>query len=230
MRYRLRPQAFVPEHKESSQMPPAAGKPHPSRKEPLMLMMALVPPAIAQPAVVAPKSFGPLVEGLENVAEAYIDGREAELPGLVAATRKLWEHAKRTHAPVLTDPEVQGLDRGLEAMPGLKPRLMAESALGLAGTVLGRMRPGRNRTRLTVDLVTMLAWCRVEARSWEQVPNVAEAFQPFLEHCAPRRPVEARQISDYLGVLQDDLAHRSVSGAKRDLRRLLELIDQLDKP
>ncbi|WP_306600322.1 hypothetical protein [Geothrix sp. 21YS21S-2] len=196
-----------------------------------MLMMALVPPATVQPAVVAPKSFGPLVEALEDVAEAYINGREADLPALVVASRKAWENARRNHPPVLTDPEAQAIDRGLDTMPILKPRHMAESALGLAGTVLGRMRPSRTRARLAADLATMLAWCRVEARSWDQVPNVAEACQPFLDHCAGgRHSAEARRITDYLGVLQDDLANRSVPGAKRDLRRLLELIDQAEKP
>ncbi len=196
-----------------------------------MLMMALVPPATVQPAVVAPRSYGSLVEALEEIAEAFIDGREAELPTLVAASRKVWENARRNHGQGLTDLEAQALDRGLDTMPALKPRHMAESALGLAGTVLGRMKPSRTRARLTADMATMLAWCRVEARSWDQVPNVAEAFQPFLDHCAGgRHSAEVRRINDCLGLLQDDLANRSVSGAKRDLRRLMDLIDQAERP
>ncbi|BDU73213.1 hypothetical protein [Mesoterricola silvestris] len=194
-----------------------------------MLMMAVAPPAIVQPAAVAPRSFGAFVEALEEVAEAFIDGRESELPALVVASRKAWEHAKRNHASVLADGEIQAIDRGLDALAGLKPRFMAESALGLGGTILGHMRPSRNRARLVADAATMLAWCRVEARAWDQVPNVAEAFQPYLDQCGGHRAPEVRRIHDYLGVLQDDLANRSVTGAKRDLRRLLELLDQAER-
>jgi len=195
-----------------------------------MLMLAYMPPAYVQPAASAVRPFTALVEGLEEIAETYITGGEAELPARLAASRRLWEHAKRTRAQVLTDQEVQTIERSVEALPTLKGRLQAEAALGVAAMVAGHMRPTPNRARLEADLAAMLAWCKVEARSWDQVPNVAEAFKPVLEAHDGRHPEALREIGAHLGALQEDLALRSVSAAKRDLRRLLELLDSLAKP
>ncbi len=193
-----------------------------------MLLLALVPPAFVQPAPLPPKGGSVLLEALEAIPQAYIEGREGDLHGHILDAKRHWELVRKAH--VVPEGEVAHFDQTLEALPAQKPRLQAEAALMLAGIVSAQMRPCRAKACLGAELATMLAWCRVESRNWETVPNVAEAFHPLVESSSARHPVAARQVMDCLAALQENLSTRSVTGAKRDLRELLSLVERLEKP
>ena len=192
----------------------------------LMIPMPFVAMQLEQPVL---KFDRALAETLEELPEAYIDGNEAELPGLSARARRQWEHARRPLAAYLTEGELAAFEQNLTAMPAMKPRLQAEAALDLCGILNRHLRPSRNQKLREADRLTMLAWCRTEARCWDTMPDLMEPMATVMVGDRGRHPEAVKDLQATLALFQKDLAQKSRMEVKRDLRQLLNLLDLLER-
>jgi hypothetical protein len=195
----------------------------------MMILMLMVPPALVQPAPGAIRALESFVETLEALPEAVIDGEFPKLPALLKAARVKWEQARKAAAPLMPERELELSAQRLEAMGAMKPREQAEAALELCALVSGHLPLTPNVKLLNADRAGMLAWCYVDARRWEAVPNLAEAFRPLLEAPHGRHQKVVEELRASLERLRDDLAERSVHQSKRTLVHLLDLLDDLEK-
>jgi hypothetical protein len=194
-----------------------------------MILLLLPPPALVQPAPAAARAIEAFLETLEGLPEAVIDGEFPKLPALLKGIRAKWDQCRKSIALTVPERELDLIAQRLEAMAAMKPREQAEAALEVSALLSGHMPLSRNMKLLNADRAGMLAWCYVDARRWEAIPNLAEAFKPLLEGTPGRHPKVVEEIRASLERLRDDQAERSVHQTKRTLVHLLDLIDDLEK-
>jgi hypothetical protein len=194
-----------------------------------MILLLLTPPALVQPAPAATRAIEAFLETLEGLPEAVIDGEFPKLPALLKGIRGKWEQSRRNIALAVPEQELERVVQRLEAMGAMKPREQAEAALEVSALLSGHLPLSRNLKLLNADRAGMLAWCCVDGRRWEAIPNLAEAFKPLLDGAPGRHPKVVEEIRASLERFRDDQAERSVHQTKRTLVHLLDLIDDLEK-
>ena len=195
-----------------------------------MFLLLIAPPAQVVQAPAASPVLDRLQELLEAVPEALIDGKPGTMRGLVAKAQRGWERAKPELRQAMPEPELIAVDRQLKAMRKMKPREQAVGALGLSST-LSRFQPrSRQQDLLQADRTAMLAWCSVDAGSWELMPGVAGAFQPLLDQDAERHPKAVAAAREALKRFQESRDKRQGAAAKKALQELLDLVDAFEKP
>ena len=171
-----------------------------------MLAMLLVPPAVTQSTPATTKLIEGLLETLEGIPEAFIEGTPAVLPELLRKLKGQWEAARKPLAAAFPAGEIEAIGQRLAALPSLRPHEQAESALEASALLAGRAAPCRAIFLENADRVTMLAWCRVDARRWDAIPDVAEAFRPLLEGEGGRHRETVEDIRASLERLRGDRA------------------------
>jgi len=195
-----------------------------------MLWMHIVPPAALQTAPVATLPIEALLKTLNGIPQAYIEGESGKIPGILNQTRAQWEQSKKDIAIAIPGHEVELINLSLNNMGALKPRDQAELALEVSAHLITHVSPTRETQVLGAASKTMLAWCRVDAGRWSEIPNVAEAFKPVVDEDQGRHLIAVKDIQVALDQLQVDLEQKSAPNAKKTLKRLLDLVAMLEKP
>jgi hypothetical protein len=193
-----------------------------------MLVLLLAPPAVVQTMPATTKLIEALMEALEGVPAAFIEGTPAQLPDLLRKLKVQWEGARRQLATVMPAADLDSFGQRLAGLAALRPPEQAEAALDLSGLLASRATPCRAIQLLNAERITMLAWCRVDARRWDALPNLAEAFRPVLDSDGGRHPEAVDDIRASLERLRADRAEKSIVSVKRTLGHLIDLLDDLD--
>lgn len=194
------------------------------------MLLLIAPPAQVAPAPAAQPVLDQLQELLEAIPEALIDSKPGAVRALVAKAQRGWGRVRAEVLKVMPEPEVIAIDRQLKAMRTLKPREQAVGALGISST-LSRFQPrSRAQDLLQADRTAMLAWCTVDAGTWEPMPGVAGAFQPLLDQDGDRHPKAVAAAREALKRFQESRDKRQGAAAKRALKNLLDLVDVFEKP
>lgn len=193
--------------------------------------MLLAPPAIqALQAPAATQALNQVQEQLEAIPEAFIAGKAGSMRTLVAKAQAGWKQALPELQKAMPEPERLAMEMQLKAMGRMKPREMAVGALGISST-LSRFQPhSRQQDLLNADRTAMLAWCTVDAKSWQQLPALAEAFRPLLEQDNGRHPQAVQATRESLKDFQASQQMRQPAAAKKILKKLLQLVDDFEKP
>lgn len=194
-----------------------------------MLLTCLLLPATLQTAPPVPRNLELLLETLDAIPGAFIDGRDDRMQHLICKARKQWETLKAQGAPGIPAHDLDLAGQRLGEMAAMRPRHQAEAALEMATLFAGHFAGGRMQALQAAERTAMFAWCRVEAGRWETLPDVPKAIAPFLEGEHGRRRI-ARQIQAGLSDWKEAVAARSVSAAKRTLESLLDDLEALEKP
>lgn len=195
-----------------------------------MLLLMLAPPAQAQVAPAAMKPIEALLETLEGVPEALIDNKAARIPALIMRVKTQWERSKAQIAASIPGLDAESITKNIANMGTQKPHEQAESALELSAVLSRHVPASRSMQLLDADRTGMLAWCRVDAGRWTEIPSVADAFKPLLDGDQGKHSKAVSEIQVELGRFQEEQAQKSTAKAKHTLQKLLDLIDVLEKP
>jgi hypothetical protein len=195
-----------------------------------LLLTFLLVPAAFQTAPPVPKSLEPLLEALDAIPGAFIDGRDERIQNLICKARKHWEPLKAQGVAGVPAHDLDLAGQRLLEMANLRPRHQAEAALEMATLLSVHFAAGRLQIVQACERTAMLAWCRVEAGRWDTLPDLPKALAPVLEgdHGGHRRAF--RQIQAGLADWKEATAARSVSAAKRTLEGILDDLEALERP
>jgi len=196
-----------------------------------LLLLLLAPPAIqvVQPPA-ATQTLKRLQEQLEAIPQALIDGKPGSMRALVAKALAGWNQALPELRKAMPEPERLAMEMQLKAMGKMKPREMAVGALGISST-LSRFQPhSREQDLLHADQTAMLAWCTVDAKSWQQLPALGDAFRPLIDQDKGRHAKAVLATQEALKAFQASQQKHQALAAKKAIKTLLDLVDDFEKP
>jgi hypothetical protein len=171
-----------------------------------------------------------LLETLEGIPEAFIDGKSSRIASIIIKARTQWDHSEAKIVSNNPGLDVAFVKKQFSAMNSPKPREQAEAALSLSQKLILNVPTSRAMQMLNADQTGMLAWCRVDGGRWAEIPNVSDAFKPLVDGDLGKHPKAIKEIQASLAQLQIEQAQKATLKAKRILQKLLDLIDVLEKP
>lgn len=202
----------------------------PTEKDSPMLLLSLTPPVHVQQQSPTSNVIENLMETLEGIPEAFIDGKPSSIPSIVLKARSQWDHSEAKIVSINPRLDVAFVKNQFSAMNTSNPREKAEAALSLSQKLILYVPTSRAMQMLAADQAGMLAWCRVDAGRWAEIPNVSDAFKPLMDGDLGKHPKAIKEIQASLLQLQIEQAQKATTRAKRILQKLLDLIDVLEKP
>ncbi len=189
-----------------------------------MLQFALPIPSLAAPSEPSTAALHRVLEALEGVAEAAVDGHPQMVPAACRKAQTAWKGDRTVLSSVFEPETLVRLDQDVAQLSTAAPSAAALRSIDLSRRLAEHLPLGRKRALLTADLACMEASIRMASGAISM--DLRAAFAPLRENDTAHRAAWAK-IDRALQAF-DDRVHHPEEG-RSAVKQLLDLVDALEK-
>jgi hypothetical protein len=175
-------------------------------------------------------SLHEILESLEGVPESVVDAKLPQTPMLAKKSARLWARHRAVLSSLLAPDDLLSVDAHMKALivhaTQASSEQCARSAIAASRLLTKHVSPERKRQLMVADLSGMEAW--MDFKKGSSTVDLEGAFNALREGDAAHAKVWA-QVDQAFATLDAAEKNRDYESAKRQVKRLLDLVDDLER-